>query len=51
MTKEMYVRWHAANKHLPQIDKNDIQDECPLFNNGLKSKPEHQQQVWEPRGG
>lgn len=38
----MYERWHKSNFALPDVDKQDIQEENPLFNNGKKVSPEHQ---------
>lgn len=40
-TQQMHERWHKANQKLPLMDRQDILDECPRFNNGLKSSPEH----------
>lgn len=41
-TKSMHDRWLQANTLLPQVDQKDIFDECPRFNQGKKSCPEHQ---------
>jgi hypothetical protein len=37
----MYERYFSSNKSLPVIDNADIHEECPLFNKGAKSCPEH----------
>ena len=41
-TKIMYDRYFRSNENLPDVDKSDVSEECPLFNKGLKSCPEHQ---------
>ena len=33
-TQIMKERWLRANFYLPQVDKEDINNECPLFNGG-----------------
>lgn len=38
----MLQRWHKSNDQLPEKDKTDIRDECPLFNSGIKSSPTRQ---------
>ena len=42
-TDIMYQRWHKSNGHLPELDRTDIDEECPLFNQGLKPSPTRQQ--------
>lgn len=41
-TSIMYERWHRANADIPSVDKWDIMNECPVFNNGKKVSPDHQ---------
>lgn len=38
----MHQRWNLANEKIPSIDKGDILEENPVFNNGKKVSPEHQ---------
>jgi hypothetical protein len=37
----MHERWHKSNESIPSLDKQDILEECPRFNNGLKPSPDH----------
>lgn len=42
-TTVMHERWHRSNQYIPSLDRRDYMEECPIFNNGKKSTPEHQQ--------
>jgi hypothetical protein len=37
----MKERWLKTNFNLPQVDKEDINNEHPLFNGGNRVKPRH----------
>jgi len=41
-TKIMLERWNKSNLILPLVDQKDINEECPIFNQGKKAHPEHQ---------
>jgi hypothetical protein len=41
-TATMHERWHKANAGLPDIDKKDIVEENPVFNQLRKCAPGHQ---------
>lgn len=41
-TKVMHDRWQQSNGNIPAVDRRDIAEEHPVFNNGKKTAPEHQ---------
>ena len=41
-TNVMQERWTRSNQLLPAVDKDDIAQEHPRFNNGAKATPERQ---------
>ena len=38
-TKTMYERWHEANALIPLIDKKDILEDSPLFDENRNKGP------------
>lgn len=38
----MHERWLKSLKAIPEVDRKDIMDENPHFNNGVRTCPKHQ---------
>lgn len=38
----MHERWLKSLKAIPEVDRKDIMEENPFFNNGAMTTPKHQ---------